>query len=285
MNKLLGTGLQGLVGSQLVQALHSHYSFTNLSRSTGVDITNPAQVMSAVKASDAPYLIHLAAKADVDGCEQDKSQGENGEAWQINVQGTKNVAEACQAAGKTLIYISTDFVFDGTKGDYTEEDQPSPVNWYGMTKFEGEQVLQKSGVSYIIVRPAYPFGRPFEKKKDFVQAIVGRLREGKEIAAVTDHIFTPTYIPDFALAIDAIIRAKERNTIFHVVGSQSLSPYEAAMAIAKQFNFAPSLVKSTTRAEFFKGRAERPYKLSMKNGKIEKLGTTMNSFEQGIHLL
>ncbi len=285
MNNLLGTGLQGLVGTQLVESLSNHYTCTNISRSTGVDIANATQVASAVRASDAPYVIHLAAKADVDGCERDKAKGEKGEAWQINVIGTKNVAEACKATGKILIYISTDFVFDGTKGDYTEEDQPSTVNWYGQTKLEGERAVQKSGAKYIIARVAYPYGQPFDKKKDFVQAILGRLKEGKAVAALTDHIFTPTYIPDLAFALDAIITSQQHNTIFHVVGSQSLSPYEAAQAIAKRFGFAESLITATTRAEFFKGRAERPYKLSMKNDRIVKLGTTMKRFEEGIQLL
>src|SRR5438132_277690 len=117
--KILGTGLQGLIGSRIVELLSSSYTFENISRTTGVDISDNAQVTKAIEQSNAEIILHLAAKSDVDGCEKDKSLGIRGEAWQINVKGTENIAMACERLGKKLIFVSTDFVFNGQKDIYT----------------------------------------------------------------------------------------------------------------------------------------------------------------------
>jgi dTDP-4-dehydrorhamnose reductase len=132
--KILATGLQGLLGSRVNDLLSSSYTFQNISRTTGVDITNIDQVKDAIKHSNADIVLHLAAKTDVDGCEDDKVIGKEGQAWKVNVYGTRNIAQACEAYKKKLIYISTDFVFDGEKEFYTEEDTPHPINWYAITK-------------------------------------------------------------------------------------------------------------------------------------------------------
>lgn len=278
---ILGTGLQGLVGSRITELLGETYTFSNISRSTGVDITQRAQVFAALKKSDAQIVIHLAAKADVDGCEKDKELGETGEAWKINVFGTQHLVEACKETGKKLVYISTDFVFDGEKGDYTEEDTPRPINWYGVTKYKAEELVRLSGIPFVIIRPAYPYGRAYEKKKDFVQAIVSRLKEGKAVYGITDHLFVPTYLDDFVYALEAVI-TNQAEGIFHVVGSQSLTPYDSSQIIAKRFGYDQNLVQKTTRAEFFSGRALRPYNLSLKNDRIKKLGVRMRPFEEGL---
>jgi dTDP-4-dehydrorhamnose reductase len=143
--KILGTGLTGLVGSRVVELLSNKYEFENLSRSSGSDISNKEQVLGKIKSSDAQVILHLAAKTNVDECEKDKTLAQSGEAWRINVEGTKNIADACLQASKKLIYISTDFVFDGENpppGGYSEEDIPNPVNWYARTKYEGEKIVQ-----------------------------------------------------------------------------------------------------------------------------------------------
>lgn len=283
---ILGTGLHGLIGTQVTDLLQDSYQFTNISRSSGVDITDLDQVLTVVTASDAPYLLHLAAKADVDGCEQDKSLGEEGEAWRINVLGTKNLAEACAKTGKLMLYISTDFVFDGEKDEsfsgYTEQDTPAPVNWYGYTKYQGEEVIKQSEIHYLILRPAYPYGQPYATKKDFVRAIMARFQAGLEVRALTDHIFTPTIIADLASALDRLISGGYKNETYHIVGSQSLTPYVAANLIAKQFGYDHSLIHPTTRAEFFKDRAKRPFNLSLRNDRISKLGVSMKRFEDGL---
>lgn len=282
--KIFTVGGSGMVGSRFSELLHDKHTFDDLSLTTGVDITNPATLDVIKNDTEHQALIHLAAKADVDGCEKDKELGEAGAAYKINVDGTRNVVDACKATNKKIIYISTDFVFDGKKpaGEtYSETDQPNPLNWYAKTKFEGEEVVRNSGLPYLIVRIAFPYRKDFEMKKDFVRAIAGRLRNNLPIAAITDQYITPTFIDDIAYAIDALLE-QNATGIYHVVGSQSLTPYDAAMIIADAFGVDKSLVGKTTGDEYFKGKAERPFNLALNNGKIEQLGVKMRTFEEGI---
>lgn len=281
--KILGTGLNGLVGSRITELLKDKYEFENISRSTGVDIQNREDVLKKIETSDAQVVLHLAAKTDVDGCEKDKTLGQSGEAWKINVDGTKNIADACSKTNKKLIYISTDFVFDGEDcppDGYSEDDYPNPINWYGQTKYEGEKILQNFKTPWIIVRIAYPYRANFIKL-DFFRTLLKRLREGKNIAAVTDNVFTPTFIDDIAFALNALIKNNSQG-IFHVVGDQGLTPYDATSLIADTFGLSKDLITKTTRKEFFKDRAPRSFQLYLKNDKIEKLGIRMHSFESGI---
>jgi dTDP-4-dehydrorhamnose reductase len=282
--KILGTGLNGLVGTRIVELLKDKYEFENISRNDGIDITNQDQIIAAVTASDAPIVLHLAAKTNVDGCELDKEFRENGEAWKINVLGTQNIIQACKKTGKKLIYFSTDFVFDGVRGDYVEEDTPHPINWYAMTKYKGEEAVKNANIPFVIARLAYPYGKLNEKKKDFIQAILAQLRQGNPVASITDHFFVPTLIDDVASALDRLILSNA-DGIYHLVGSQALSPYEASLMVARVFNCDESLVKRTTREEYFKKRALRPYDLSLKNDKIQQLGVLMKSFEDGLQII
>lgn len=278
--KVLGTGLNGLVGSRIVELLADKYEFEDLSRSSGVDITDKNQVLEKIKSSEASIVLHLAGKTNVDGCELDKPLGEDGEAWKINVLGTQNVAEACEQTNKKLIYISTDFVFDGTKNVYIENDAPNPVNWYAQTKYAGEKNVQNLKTSWIIARIAYPYRANFAKL-DFLRAILKRLQAGEPVAAVTDHVFTPTFIDDIASALVVLIGSNSQG-IFHVVGSQSLTPFNAVNLIADEFGLDKSKINKTTRSEFFKGRAPRPFQLALKNDRITELGIKMKTFKEGL---
>lgn len=285
--KIFGIGISGLIGSRVVELLSDEFSFRNLSTETGVDITQPETLSVIEQDTEHPIVIHFAAKTDVDGCEQDKAQGKDGAAWKINVTGTENVVRACKTSGKKLIYISTDFVFNGEKPEgefYTEDDTPDPRNWYGVTKWEGEKAVQEANMPYAILRPAYPYRSPFPQKKDLVQAIKSRLESGQSVAAVTDHLMCPTYVDDFSEALRQIVN-QEKTGIFHTVGSQVVSPYQLAVAIAEEFALNPDLITKTTREDFFTGRAERPFNLSLDNAKIEKLGVSMRSITAGLEAL
>lgn len=281
--KVLGTGLNGLVGSRIVELLKGKYEFENLSRSTGFNIEDRNSVLEKIKSSDAQIVLHLAAKTNVDGCELDKSLGEKGEAWRMNVEGTRNVADGCLQFNKKLIYVSTDFVFDGENppaGGYSEEDIPNPINWYAKTKYEGEKIIQSLKTSWIIARISYPYRAKYEKL-DFARAILERLQDAKPVTAVTDQIFTPTFIDDIAFAIDALIENNSQG-IFHIVGSQSLMPFDAAILVADEFNLDKSKISKTTRAEYFKERAPRPFQSALKNDRITRLGIRMKTFEEGL---
>lgn len=277
--KILGTGLSGLVGSRIVELLSDRYKFEFLE----VDIADKIAVTKKIQASDASIVLHLAAKTDVDSCELDKESKGQGEAWSVNVLGTENVALACSGANKKLIYISTDFVFDGKNppaGGYSEEKVPNPINWYGQTKYEGEKIVQDSNTQWVIVRIAYPY-RAYFKRNDFVRSIISKLQRGEKITAITDHVMTPTFIDDIAVALDAIMQT-DKIGIFHAVGDQFVTPFEAALNITKVFNLDVKFVGKITRGDYFRGKAPRPFNLSLNNAKIEKLGVKMRTFEEGL---
>ncbi len=281
--KILITGSTGLVGSRIMNQLQSQYEFEMVGRKTGVDITDEEAVKRCVDESDASVILHLAAKTNVDECEDDKILGEEGDAWRINVFGTENMLSAAKSCGKRFIFISTDFVFDGvgTKEYYTEEDEPNPVNWYGETKYQGELKVQQSGLEYMIFRICYPYCKENSFKQDFVHKIITRLEKNEKVFGVTDHIFTPTYIDDIAITLDRLM-ATWVSGVYHLAGAQALSPYEAAVDIAKQLSIDSEKIIKTTRSDFFRGKAFRPFNVALKNDKIEKLGIRVRSFSNGI---
>lgn len=278
--RILGTGLSGLVGRRIVELLAPDFEFVNLSREAGIDITNATLVKQKIAQESASLILHLAAKADVEGCEKDKALGEKGQAWQINVMGTENTVKAAHEFGLKVIYISTDFVFDGEKEFYQEGDQPHPINWYGATKAAAEKLVGQYPKN-LIVRIAYPYKTQPDRKKDFLHAIAGQLASEKEVFGLTDHYFTPTFVDDLALALKRLIIA-DASGIYHVVGSSYLTPFAAAGEIAATFGYNAELVKPTTRREYFQGRAPRPYKLQLKNDKIVSLGVVMHTFTQAL---
>lgn len=280
MTKILGTGLSGLVGSRVVELLSGDFEFESFE----VDIRDKDKITKIIKNSKASLVLHLAAKTNVDGCEKDKVLGKDGDAWKVNVLGTQNVALACQELGLKMIYISTDFVFDGesTKDSgYTEGDEPSPINWYGKTKYEGELIVESLKTPYLIARLAYPYRVRFEKL-DFVRAIINKLKNKEKIQAVSDNIFTPTFIDDVAIALKSLI---ESNAIgkYHVVGSQFLTPLQAANIICAKLGFDKSLVSGISGEEYFKNRAPRPPHLALSSDKIKKLGIKMRKFDEGLN--
>lgn len=283
MIRVLGTGLTGLVGTRVREVL-PEIDFTFLSRSQGIDITDFNAVEEYIASYSGTHVLHMAALASVDGCESQKDLGEKSEAWIVNVEVTREIARLCLKYRKILIYISTDFVFDGEKKEgegYSEDDIPNPINWYGKTKFEGERAVKGVGVLSAILRIAYPYGISSSPKKDFVRIIAERLKNNQPVKAVTDHIFVPTYIDDVAFAIKKVI---EENTtgIIHVVGDKPLTPFLAAQEIAKIVGKDPSVIQETTREEYFSGKAVRPLNLYLKNDRIKSLNVTMKTFEEGL---
>ncbi len=280
--KVFGIGISGLVGSRFTQLLQDRYTFTNLSLDTGVNIVDSTTLAIVKDNTDIPIVFHLAAKADVDGCEKDKILGENGDAYKINVLGTKNVVEACRKNRKMIVYVSTDFVFgDREKNPHQEEDQPDPVNYYGWTKYKGEEIVKESGLPYLILRIAYPYRSSFPLKKDFMRGIKEKLENRQKIMAITDHFMTPTFIDDIVAAFDMLI-TKKATGVFHVVGSEFITPYGAALKIARAYNLDVSLIEKTTREAFFAGRAKRPFNLAISNDKIQRLGVHMKRFDEGL---
>jgi dTDP-4-dehydrorhamnose reductase len=280
--KIIGTGLNGLVGSRITELLEN-YEFENVSRSTGVDITNKDQVFSALRKSSAGIVLHLAAYTKVDEAENQKDLGDKSEVWRINVDGTKNILEACESLNKKIVYFSTDMVFPGNKdlpGKYSEDDGTGAVGFYAKTKEEAEKLVEKATCPWVILRVAYPFRANFEKK-EYVRIFKERLEKGMEITTVSDHYFTPTFIDDIAKAVNLII-TKDIAGKLHATGEETVSPYDVALKVAETFGLNKDLIHETTREEYFKGKAPRAYNISLNNDKIQGLGLRMHSFSQAI---
>lgn len=280
MQNVLATGLSGLVGTRIPQVLREYF-FTDLSFSTGVDITNVNQVENAFTKNDAPWVLHLAALADVDKCETDKDL-----AYKVNVIGTKNIAQACKKFNKKMIHISTDFVFSGEDKEYFENSERKAVNYYAETKIMAEDEVMNSLPSseWIILRITYPY-KLFvqnEPKKSFVQRIYEILKEGKELTAISDFYSHPTYIDDIAQAIDKLIQLNLQG-VYHCVGKSYLSGVQEAEEICEVFGFNKKLIKPVKLDDFFHGRAKRPRSLNTNNDKIKKAtGIKMCSLKEGL---
>jgi dTDP-4-dehydrorhamnose reductase len=283
--KILGTGLTGLVGSRIVELLGERFEFENLSFDQGFDITKPETLESKIASSEAQILLHLAAFTDV-GAAWKENDDKEGLCYQINVEGTKNIADLCAKHGKYLIHFSTDFVFDGEKDEpYTEEDLPNPIDWYGKTKFWAEQEVQNTGSKFCITRLAYPFRASYGQKADQIKQLVDGFKNKTLYPLFSDKIITPTFIDDLALAVEKVIGVQPEG-ILHLVGSSFISHYELAQKVALVFGYDESLVKEGSLAEYIKNNPNaRPYPrcLKISNHKAkELLGIEMKTIDEAL---
>ncbi len=270
MLKIALTGSTGLIGSRITELLDKEFEFIHILQ-TEVDITNKEQTQTKINDIDFDILLHLAAYTNVDGAETQKDLCHS-----INVNGTKNVYDAVRNKEKKFIYISTDFVFDGTKPPYTEDSIPNPVGYYAQTKYEGEKIVEDQAM---IVRLSYPYRAQYELKKDFVRGIISLLEKKKELHMVTDSSVTPTFVDNIVYGLRYLFTHFD-GKIYHLVGSSSMSPYDAGIMIAKTFSLDQSLIMQTTYAEYSKHKAPRPQYSEIKT-KYDTI-FLMKTFEQGL---
>ncbi len=284
--KIIGTGLSGLVGSRIVELLADKYDFLDLSLETGVDLTQVDQIEKKIKESEAEAVIHLAAFTDVDRAWEQQGD-KKGPCYQVNVIGTKNMAQLCAQSGKYLIHISTDYVFDGKKeSPYTEEDKPKPIEWYGQTKLWAEKAVGDSGAKFAITRIAFPFRAEFKSKKDLVRKIIERFEEDSLPPMFADQKITPTFIDDLVDALDVFLQ-KRPTGIYHLVGSTVLSPYELAGEIAEVFGFDKKKIEKGSLVEFLKTTSRpRGFNMGLSNQKVQKeLGIKMKTVKEALQLI
>ena len=193
MQKLLITGASGLLGNKIVKIANHTYeviptynTMTLHSNSVKLDITNLNEVFNVFSKLEPNIVIHTASETNVDKCEIEKEH-----AWKTNAEGTRNIAEACQKVNAKLVCVSTDYVFNGEKGLYDEEDKPDPVNYYGLTKLEGEKQVIKHCKDHAILRTSVLYGwHPW--KLNFATWVINQLRQDKQVTVVDDHYNTPT---------------------------------------------------------------------------------------------
>ncbi|KUK79925.1 MAG: dTDP-4-dehydrorhamnose reductase [Microgenomates bacterium 39_7] len=258
-SSLIATGINGLVGSRFAQLYSQKYQITPLDLShprNPVDITNYEQVLQAFEYSPAEVVIHLAAFTNVDAAWKQKGN-KDGVAYQVNVVGTSNIIKACQLTEKHLIHISTAYVFDGTSDDlYTEDDLPNPIEWYGQTKWEAEQLVMNSEISWSILRIDQPFRPDQFEKKDVAHKIIEHLQADTLSPQFTNQYFGPTYIDDFAKVLDFFTRTKTSG-LFHASSGEKWTPYEFALLLKDTLHL-PGEVKEGDLEEYLK-TLNRPY--------------------------
>lgn len=255
--KIALTGSDGMLGSDISDV----FSDIDLIAFTlrDFDVTDIERTLSIIKDVKPDYLIHTAAYTDVDGCEHDPDK-----AYLVNGIGARNVAMACEEIKCPVIYISTDYVFDGTKGEaYNEWDVPNPINRYGQSKLFGEKFVSSMTNRFYIVRTSWLYGK---KGKNFVDTISRLLTERDEIEVVNDQIGSPTFTYDLALKLKELI-GRGYGT-YHIANSSQCSWYEFAVEIAK-LQPGNAKIKPTT-SENFKRPAKRPH-FSVLNNTMLKL--------------
>ncbi|MCB0748315.1 MAG: SDR family oxidoreductase, partial [Ignavibacteriae bacterium] len=204
----------------------------------------------------------VAAYTNVDKCESEKEL-----AWNINVNGVEYLAKYSVPSNAHLIHISTDYVFDGLAGPYSENDLPNPISYYGRSKLAGENVIKKFDIKSTILRTNVLFGPTKFGRPDFVKWVFNSLSENKNIRIVTDQINNPTYIEDLAQAIITICDS-EKTGLFNIGGAELLNRFEFTKEIAEYFNLDFNLVEPIITADLNQP-APRPLNSGLINLKAE----------------
>lgn len=261
--KVLVFGASGMVGSYFIKNL-SDFEIKAPS-ALDVDIVNPESIQAQMENFLPQVVVNLAAYTNVEEAENQKDD-QNGICFKVNSLGPKNLALACQKFDTKFLHISTEYVFDGQKENspYTEEDVPSPINWYGMTKYLGEQFVLESGAENTIVRLSMPYTGYFSDKKDIARFFLDELKGKREIAAIDDQRITPTFISGIAAALKAVIE-KMPGGIYHICSKGSTTPFKFAKLIARQFNLDQSLVKPVSFKDYNKQKKAKLLKNSWLN--------------------
>jgi dTDP-4-dehydrorhamnose reductase len=242
------------------------------------DITKRDNVKDVVFDFYPDFIINAAAFTNVD-----QSEIERETAWKINVKGVEYLAEACRVLDVHLIHISTDYIFDGANGPYSEKAKANPLGYYGRTKLASENALKISGTVHTILRTNVLYGIA-NSRPDFVRWVINSLKNGKEIKIVTDQINNPTFIDDLVQAINKIIEYGKQG-VYNIGGRDFLSRFEFTNIIAEYFGLNKELIIPIKTSEL-KQLAKRPLKSGLITIKAEtELGYTPHSIMESLAIM
>ena len=273
-SKLLIIGGSGLVGSTLLQYASPNYSihftyntnkitFDNIN-STQINLLgNQKMIIDLIKEVQPDIVVNTAAHSSVDLCETDHSIADK-----LHVDITQDITQVCKDIDSKLVYISTDAVFQGElHKKYTELDQPNPINYYGKTKLQAEQITLNASSKNVVLRTAVIYG--WHKKSRFTNWIIQTLKENHIVDPFIDQYNTPTLVDDLAKSLLSIFE-KNISGMFHATGKSCLNRYEFALVLASTFGLDKKLIKSVTSKEK-KQDAPRPTSTCLDSRKLEKL--------------
>lgn len=293
--KVLLTGANGLLGQHLIRELlkrneevyaigkgadRNAIGGTIGYRYYEADITDGLRMNEIAEEVEPDILIHAAAITQVDECELDKPG-----CYNANVTATRFLIDAIKPFNAKIIFLSTDFIFDGTGGPYKEDAIPSPVNYYGSTKVQAEKAVMESGLPYAILRTILVYGSTIAgTRPNILTWAISNLKQGNAIKVVTDQQRTPTFIEDL---VQGVLLAMQpgKEGIFHIGGKEELSPYDIVIRVAQRLNLNQQLISKADSSNFTQP-AERPLRTGFDISKAEKeLGYSPKSFEEALEIV
>jgi len=276
--RVLLLGKKGLLGAEIVHAFkNSKHEFFALGHED-IDIANHNAANGIIKDIKPDIVINSAAFTNVDECEVKKNF-----VMEVNGFANENLAKLCKSLGAYLVFLSTDYVFDGTKNEgYKEDDQPSPINVYGESKLLGEKLIQQNTDKYFIIRTSWLFGM---QGRNFVKTMLETATNQNEIKVVNDQFGKPTYSHDLAQGIFDFINNDELKPsgIYHLVNEEPTSWYEFAKEIFKQKGLDTNVIP-TTSAEISRP-AKRPFNSVLLNTKLPHLRSHKEALRDYLKLL
>lgn len=289
--KTLIIGANGFTGRRILQNLSQRggYELTGCSlhgdiapgdnyRFVRADINDHAMIAQLVDEIRPEVVINGSALSVPDYCELHHE-----EAYAANVLAVENIARCCDKQGSRFIHLSTDFVFDGKKTTlYTEEDTPDPVNYYGISKYQGELAVAANCGSYANVRVVVVYGKAFPGQHgNILQLVKNRLQAGQEIRVVSDQYRTPTWVNDIADGVEKLMHIPQ-NGIWHICGGECLSIADIAYRVADYFKLDRSLILPVTTEEMNEATPRPRFSgLSIEKARCE-LGYNPHSLEEGM---
>ena len=269
--KVLVTGGSGLLGSAISYHFRDYYDVisTYTAHKIGIkgcntlfmDVTEPSNVLSVIRKIKPDVVVHTAALVGMNICEKEPALADR-----INVEGTRNIVESCRKSNSKIIYISTDYVFDGKKGNYTEEDKPSPINVYGKTKYRGEVLIDTQKDA--IIRTSIYGWNVIKDKRSFSTWIIDDLRNSKQINVFMDNINSMMLVNNLAEALKEFID-KDLNGIMNIASAEIISKYDFALKIADVFELDKELVRPIANGEA-PSPDKRPLNVSLSISKARK---------------
>ena len=275
--RVLVTGSNGLLGTKLLAAMLQRPGLEPLAASRGacanrdlgqfpffqLDVTDGARVDAVVRQTAPDVVIHTAAMTDVDGCERDEAT-----ARAVNVGGTEHVAQACESAGARLVHLSTEYVFDGAAGPYSEDDATNPLGVYARTKLESERVIAERCSHWAVARTTVLFGYAPNVRPNFVLWLLERLARGERTRVVADQVGSPTRADNLAEMVLALAEGGAQG-VYHTVGASRLDRYTFARLAASVFELDASLVEPVSTAEL-RQPAPRPLNAGLSVARFQR---------------